>query len=699
MPPVVEPKALQPAEHIKKDVYPERGKQLFVQSKLTVGAPNDPYEHEAEAVADKVMQMPEQNFLQRKCAHCKEEEKKQVQRKPISQNITTNIQAKGEAGASVSNSLSNKINASQGSGSRMDGNTQSFMQSRFGSNFNNVKIHTDGDAVQMNRTLNAKAFTTGNDIYFNEGQYQPGTDRGKHLLAHELTHTIQQNNNFDAIQRACSAEDLVKYDVTAAEIKALPYYLKAPKHPKAIYTPIEVKTKADNIIKKAKDRDNCLYYIEYLKTLFSTDEAPPGAIGDEFKKTLSEGADNEKARLDTDPGKADKDFEENAKDVYTFFLKLGPVSNTQSAKYFNHKSYIWDEYLQHDTYDDYWKARNIRPHLKNISIPTLVVGGWFDAEDLFGALNTYSSIEKQSPQNTNRLVMGPWTHGGWESAEWNKYASYDFGSNTSKYFQDSLEAMFFNFYLKDKGVFNAAEATVFETGSNIWTSYSSWPPANIKYVDYFLNDRQQLSTKKENGNSFDEYESDPNKPVPYTNGVYAGRNNDYMAEDQRFAALRPDVLVYETPTLTEDVTLAGKINADLQVSITGTDADFVVKLIDVLPETEPNFKNAPRGFQMAGYQRLVRAEVMRGKFRNSYEKPEAFEPNKISNVKFDLNDVAHTFKKGHKIMMQVQSSWFPLVDRNPQKFMRIPDAAEKDFQKAGIRIYHSSKIVLPVLSK
>ena len=390
-------------------------------------------------------------------------------------------------------------------------------------------------------------------------------------------------------------------------------------------------------------------------------------------------------------------FEENSKDVYAFLLKLGPVSNTQSAKYFNHKSYIWDEYLQHDTYDDYWKARNIRQHLKNISIPTLVVGGWFDAEDLFGALNTYSSIEKQSPQNTNRLVMGPWTHGGWESAEWNKYASYDFGSNTSKYFQDSLEAMFFNFYLKDKGVFNAAEATVFETGSNIWTSYSSWPPANIKYVDYFLNDRQQLSTKKENGNSFDEYESDPNKPVPYTNGVYAGRNNDYMAEDQRFAALRPDVLVYETTTLTEDVTLTGKINADLQVSITGTDADFVVKLIDVLPETEPNFKNAPRGFQMAGYQRLVRAEVMRGKFRNSYEKPQAFEPNKISNVKFDLNDVAHTFKKGHKIMVQVQSSWFPLVDRNPQKFMRIPDATEKDFQKAGIRIYHSSKIVLPVL--
>ena len=390
-------------------------------------------------------------------------------------------------------------------------------------------------------------------------------------------------------------------------------------------------------------------------------------------------------------------FSENSKDVYDFFLKLGPISNTQSAIYFNHKSYIWNEYLQHDTYDDYWKARNIRPHLKNITIPALVVGGWFDAEDLFGALNTYSSIEKQSVQNKNRLVMGPWTHGAWESAEWKQYASYDFGSNTSKYFQDTLEARFFNFYLKDKGDFNAAEATVFETGSNQWKSYNTWPPANVKYVDYFLNDKQALSTQKETGNGFDEYTSDPNKPVPYTNGIFGGRNNDYMAEDQRFAALRPDVLVYETPALTEDLTLSGKINADLHVSVTGSDADFVVKLIDVLPESEPNFKNAPKGFQMAGYQRLVRAEVMRGKFRNSYEKPEPFEPNKISNVKFALNDVAHTFKKGHKIMVQVQSSWFPLVDRNPQQFMRIPEATAADFKKENIKIYHSSKISLPVL--
>jgi hypothetical protein len=219
---------------------------------------------------------------------------------------------------------------------------------------------------------------------------------------------------------------------------------------------------------------------------------------------------------------------------------------------------------------------------------------------------------------------------------------------------------------------------------------------------WYLGEANSLTTQKPAGkNSYDEYISDPAKPVPYTNGVFSGRNNEYMAEDQRFAASRPDVLVYETEYLSSDLTLSGRINADLFVSTTGTDADFIVKLIDVFPDTAAGLKGAPRGVAMAGMQRLVRAEVMRGKFRNSYEKPEPFEPGKIAEVKFDLNDVAHTFKKGHKIMIQVQSSWFPLVDRNPQKFMRIPEAAETDFQKATIRIWHdaanASKIVLPVM--
>ncbi len=397
-------------------------------------------------------------------------------------------------------------------------------------------------------------------------------------------------------------------------------------------------------------------------------------------------------------------FNLNIKDAYSFFNKLGPIKNTQSEKYFNNKSYIWNEYLKHDTYDEYWKSRNIRTHLKNITIPTLVVGGWFDAEDLFGSLHTYSAIENGSAKNNCKIVMGPWTHGSWEAPEWKQYASHSFKSNTSKTFQDSIETTFFNFYLKDKDSFNIAEATMFETGSNKWTSYSSWPPKNVTLTDYYLNANESLSQiKSTEGNDYDEYISDPKKPVPYTAGIYANRNNDYMAEDQRFAFSRPDVLNYVTTALDKDITLTGSILADLQVSITGTDADFIVKLIDVLPENEPNFKNAPKGFQMAGYQRLVRAEVMRGKFRNSLEKPEPFKPGEITNVKFNLNDVAHTFLKGHKIMIQIQSSWFPLIDKNPQQFMNIPTASESDFQKATIKIFHisgySSKIVLPVLNK
>lgn len=395
-------------------------------------------------------------------------------------------------------------------------------------------------------------------------------------------------------------------------------------------------------------------------------------------------------------------FNTDRKDVYQFFLHMGPLKNTQSSSLFNHRSYIWDEYLKHDTYDDYWKARNIRPHLKNITIPTLVVGGWFDAEDLFGALHTYEAIEKQSPKNSNRLVMGPWTHGGWASPEWTKYGTYDFGSNTSKYFQDSLQTKFFNFYLKDKGQFKAAEATVFETGTNQWKNYSRWPPENTEFRNFYFGDHEKLSLiKNSNSNSFDEYISDPQKPVPYTNGIYRSRNNEYMVEDQRFTSTRPDVIVFQSDTLTNDVTLAGRISADLFVGITGTDADFIVKLIDVLPGNQLSPKNFPRGSSMAGFQRLVRAEVMRGKFRNSYERPETFIPNEITEVKFDLNDVAHTFMKGHRIMVQVQSSWFPLVDMNPQKFMRIPDASENDFQKIMVRVYHDdkhpSKIVLPVV--
>jgi len=395
-------------------------------------------------------------------------------------------------------------------------------------------------------------------------------------------------------------------------------------------------------------------------------------------------------------------FDASTNDVYHFFLKVEPLSKTQSPQYFNHGSYIWNEYLAHDEYDNYWQKRNIRPYLKNITIPTLVVGGWFDAEDLFGSLHTYEAIENQSPENKTYFVMGPWTHGAWSRNEWDHFGTYHFGANLNEYFQDSLQTKFFNYFLKDKGNFDASEATVYETGSNKWRHFNQWPPANSVKEDLYFAANKSLSGEKESSSKdFDQYVSDPANPVPYTSVVTGRRNNEYMVEDQRFAANRPDVLVYESPVLKKDITIAGKISADLFVSLSTTDADFVVKLIDVVPASEINEADAKNDAVSSDFQRMVRAEVMRGKFRNSYEKPQPFIPGKISKVKINLNDVCHTFKKGHRIMVQVQSSWFPLVDINPQKFLRIPDATEKDFQKSLIHIYHDeehpSKITISVL--
>ena len=359
--------------------------------------------------------------------------------------------------------------------------------------------------------------------------------------------------------------------------------------------------------------------------------------------------------------------------AYDFYLKTGPLKNF-NALYFHGQSKIWNEYLEHATKDAYWQARNIRPHLENIKPATLEVGGWFDAEDMFGALNTYQAIEKQNPQNDNRLVMGPWTHGAWESSDWSSFDTYDFKTNTSAYFQQ-MELNFFNYYLKGKGNFNAGEATIFVTGSNQWKSFSQWPPKETTAIQFFLNEDHQLLLQSSKTKGEDDYVSDPNNPVPYINKVANQRLNEYMSADQTFASQRSDVVYYESDALQKDITLCGPITANLNLSTSGTDADFVIKLIDVIPESD-------------SMQRLVRAEVFRGKFRNSYEKPEPFVPDQITPVKFVLNDVAHTFLKGHKIMIQIQSSWFPLVDRNPQQFMNIPDANEPDFKKATIKIYH-----------
>ncbi len=408
-------------------------------------------------------------------------------------------------------------------------------------------------------------------------------------------------------------------------------------------------------------------------------------------------------------------FKFETKDAYKFFLALGPIKNANGPKYFNNRARIWNEYQQHETYDSYWQERNIRPALTGLGSTApavLVVGGWFDAEDLYGALNTYKAIEKQNPGATNRLVMGPWTHGAWARPDWSKFGPLSFGSNTAQTFRETLETPFFNFYLKDKGPFDPAEAMVFNTGTNEWKSYPAWPPVATETRTLHFQEGGRLAMEapvvetegakklKESVNPHItrlpvpskaipfQFISDPANPVPYTNGIHGSRNNEYMIEDQRFAAQRPDVLTFQTEPLTEDLTLAGPLTADLFVSTSGTDADFIVKVIDVLPANAPGFD--PTKAPPAGYQRLVRAEVMRGRFRNSFSQPEAFKPNQPTEVKYELPDVLHTFQKGHRLMVQVQSTWFPLVDRNPQTFVPISTAAAKDFQKATIKLYHDA---------
>ena len=401
-------------------------------------------------------------------------------------------------------------------------------------------------------------------------------------------------------------------------------------------------------------------------------------------------------------------FDFKIKDSYKFYLETGTLKNL--AALMNDSIKFWKDLYAHPNYDDWWKARNARNAMYNIKPAMLVVGGLFDAEDCYGAWNLYKAIEKQNPSTNNKLVMGPWSHGQWSSRDGNSMGNIRFGSNTSLWYQNNIEIPFFNYYLKGKGENpNLAEATIFFSGVNEWKKLNQWPPAEVNAKPFYLQANGALSWDKPvTKNSFSEYVSDPAHPVPYTEDVHFNRTREYMNDDQRFASRRTDVLTFQTDVLTEDMTLAGPVTADLLVSITGTDADFVVKLIDVFPDdfsyadAQPQQgRTAGGSYPMGGYQMLVRGEIMRGKFRNSFENPTPFTPNKIEKVKFDLPDVAHTFKKGHRLMIQVQSSWFPLADRNPQKFVNIYEAGVSDFQKAAIRIYHeaanSSSIVLPVM--
>lgn len=372
-------------------------------------------------------------------------------------------------------------------------------------------------------------------------------------------------------------------------------------------------------------------------------------------------------------------------DDYDFFLRAGTLAGI-NERYLKNAVGYWNELMRHGTYDAYWQARNLRPHLRAIRPAVMTVGGWFDAEDLFGALQTYTSVEKNNPGASNMLVMGPWHHGGWARGDGDRLGEVRFGSKTSAFYREKMELPFFNYHLKDKGTLDLPEAWIFETGTNQWVRHDAWPPMAAKSRTLYFHPGGKLAFEPPAGEGFDEYVSDPAKPVPSTGTVERGMKIEHMVADQRFASTRPDVLVYESEVLDEDVAVAGPVAASLHVSTTGTDSDWVVKLIDVYPHDYPN---PSAGMKMGGYQQLVRGEAMRGKFRNSYEKPEPFEPGKVAKVEYEMPDIAHVFRRGHRIMVQVQSSWFPLVDRNPQKFTDIYTAKAADFQKATQRVYRS----------
>ena len=398
------------------------------------------------------------------------------------------------------------------------------------------------------------------------------------------------------------------------------------------------------------------------------------------------------------PDKGPKPFIFPIQDNYRFYLEAGSVKNLKE-KYFADSIKFWNNLFKHPNLDTFWRARTITPHLTNVKPAVMVVGGFFDAEDAYGTFATYKAIEKQNPSANNILVAGPWFHGGWVRGTGSSFGDIKFGQPTSTYYQENLELPFFKYHLKGEGNFSPAEATIFVTGSNQWKKFNTWPPAETENKNLYLHPNGKLAFEKVGRtDSWDEYVSDPANPVPYQNGIQTNRTREYMIDDQRFSARRPDVKTYQTDVLIEDVTLTGPVLANLVVSTTGTDADYVVKLIDVYPEDAENND----GVMMAGYEMLVRGEILRGKYRNSFEKPEPFVPGAVTKVNYPLPDVAHTFKKGHRMMIQIQNSWFPLADRNPQKFMNIYTAEPKDFQKATHKIYHdtlnSSFITVKVLN-
>lgn len=397
-----------------------------------------------------------------------------------------------------------------------------------------------------------------------------------------------------------------------------------------------------------------------------------------------------------------------SQDAWQFYTMLGPLSNAN--QYYGEDNFFWQQLVEHPNYDEFWQKRSIIPHLKNVKTNVMTVGGWFDAEDLYGPLNIYRSIEKNSPDTFNSLVMGPWSHGDWSRPlETAVVGKLGFGENVSIYYQEKIEAPFFRHFLKGEGEKPKFEALVYDTGHRKWDTFDAWPPANAETQKVYLRADKKLSfdPPADGEIASTQFVSDPNDPVPYRDRQDISMRftpRPYMSDDQRFATFRDDVLVFETEVLTEDMTVAGDIVANLKVSTDQTAGDWIVKIIDVFPENQPWINGTQRGVNLGGYQQMVRSEIMRGRFRNGFDKPEPFVPNEVTEVRIPVQDIFHTFKPGHKLMIQIQSTWFPLFDRNPQKYVdNIFKAKAEDFVPAKHTVYHdptnATNLEIKVLKK
>ena len=394
------------------------------------------------------------------------------------------------------------------------------------------------------------------------------------------------------------------------------------------------------------------------------------------------------------------DFEPDVADVYDFYLGMGPLKNA-NGRYLHDDIAFWNDLMAHENRDAFWMARDPTPHYTAIKPAVLVVGGWYDAEDLWGSLRTYQAMNSQTPKNRVTLVMGPWAHGGWARSDGDSLGGLSFGQKTSVHYREQIEAPFFESHLKGTGSFAPAEAEMFVTGLNQWRAFDAWPPKEARPMVLSLAAGGALSTTKPTAATTRSWLADPAHPVPWMEGQYPELDHDYMVKDQRFASRRPDVVTFQTPVLDTDTVVAGPISVDFLVQTDGTDLDVVVKLIDVLPDNAETTAGGPAGQLRGGAQQLVRGEIMRGRFRDDFAVPRAFVPGKAERVRFTLPDVLHGFRRGHRLMIQVQASWFPLFDRNPQTFVPIRTASDADFVPHTHTLHlgpTGSTITLPVLT-